>query len=46
MRLDSTNGRRSGRIQEKAAEPALGRSRGDFRTQIPILADRKGRPCT
>ena len=46
--LDSTIGRAhvraAGAPKNKEAEPALGRSRGGFGTQIHILADRRGRP--
>ena len=34
---------RSGAPQKKGRAPALGRNRGGFRTQIPILADQRGR---
>ena len=46
--LDSPIGRAhasaAGAPKNKEAESALGRSRGGFGTQIPILADRRGRP--
>ena len=48
MRLDSTIVRAhvsaAGAPKKKEAEPALGRSRGGFGTQIHILADLRGRP--
>ena len=34
----------AGARPNKEAEPALGRSRGDFSTKIHMLADRRGRP--
>ena len=34
----------AGAPQNKGTDPALGRSRGGFGTQIHILADRRGRP--
>ena len=34
----------AGMLQKKEAGSALGHSRGGFRTQIHILADRTGRP--
>ena len=46
--LDSTVGRAhvsaAGAPPNKGTDPALGRSRGGFGTQIHILADRRGRP--
>ena len=48
MRWDSTIGRAhvsaAGAPKKPEADPARGRSRGGFGTQIPILADRQGRP--
>ena len=35
---------RGGRTQNQGTDPALGRSRGGFGTQIHRLADRRGRP--
>ena len=35
---------RAGAPQKKEADPALGRSRGGFGTQIHVLSDRRGRP--
>ena len=47
VRLDSTIGRAhvsaAGAPKKKEAEPALGRSRGGFGSQIPSLADLRGR---
>ena len=34
----------AGAPKQQEADPARGRSRGGFGTQIPILADRQGRP--
>ena len=46
--LDSPVGRAhvsaAGAPQNKGTDPALGRSRGGFGTQIHVLADRRGRP--
>ena len=48
VRRDRTVGRAhvsaAGAPQKKEAEPALNRSRVGFSAQIPILADRRGRP--
>ena len=48
MQLDSTIMRAhvsaAGAPQKQGTDPARGRSRGGFGTQIPILADRRGRP--
>ena len=35
---------RGGRAPKKGLDPALGRNRGGFRSQRPILADQRGRP--
>ena len=34
----------AGALQNREADPALGRSRGGFDAQIHVLADRRGRP--
>ncbi len=48
-RLDSTVGRAhvsaAGASQKKGRDPALGRSRDGFRSQIHILTDQRGTPC-
>ena len=48
VRLDSTVVRAhvsaAGAPKNKGTDPALGRSRGGFGTQIHILANRRGRP--
>ena len=44
VRLDSTVGRAAGAPKTKEPDPALGRSRGGFGSQIHILADQRGRP--
>ena len=44
VRLDSTVVRAAGTLKNKGTDPALGRSRGGFGTQIHGLADRRGRP--
>ena len=48
VRRDSTVGRAhvraAGAPQHKETDPALGRSRGGFGSQIHILADQRGRP--
>ena len=50
MWLDSPIGRvpvsAAGAPNKKEADPARGRSRGGFGAQIPILADRRGRPLS
>ena len=44
--LDSTVGRARVRAPKQAADPARGRNRGGFSTQIRLLMDRQGRPLS